>query len=283
MLYSETEEKRDPVKAYRQLLKAVGRGVTYFDQLHNYFKDNIATLGPEFCTIRAPPASVDRSDDSQLINLHEAMINEQKQSFMTALGKDRMYKRACGSVTDQQIWMLGVLTKYFINKVMRMDHADFIRALKTDLGPMIGDTGLWALKNYQEAQTLKGNDEKKKIARCAIDLMTKYLDSGMDVLGVEKKYNMLNRFGPKKCPDKKVVRGTIPILYSWMHYAPLNWFEQQKQFQSACAASADHQGGPQFKLCSYCSAPEGDSVKHKQCSQCKQMYYCSVKCQRAHW
>ena len=101
MLYSQYEEKKDPVKAYRQLLKAVGRGVTYFDQLHNYFKENIAALGPVFCTIKAPPASVDRSDNSQLENLHEAMINDLKTGFMNALGKDRMYKRPCGSVTDQ--------------------------------------------------------------------------------------------------------------------------------------------------------------------------------------
>ena len=147
---------------------------------------------------------------------------------MDALGKDRMYKRPCGAVTDQQIWMLGVLTKYFVNKVIRMDCSDFVRAMKVDMGPMLGNTGLWALKNYQEAQTVKGNEEKKKLARAAIDLITKYLETGFDNLGIEKKYNMLNRFGPKKCPDRQVVRGSIPILYSWMHYAPLDWFTMQK-------------------------------------------------------
>ena len=43
------------------------------------------------------------------------MINDLKNGFMSALGKDRMYKRPCGAVTDQQIWMLGVLVKYLIN------------------------------------------------------------------------------------------------------------------------------------------------------------------------
>jgi len=156
-----------------------------------------------------------------MTNLHESKINDQKNSFMAALGKDRMYKRECGAVTDQQIWMIGVLVKYFMNKVMRMDCLDFQRAIKTDLGPILGDTGMWALKNYMAMQTQKGNLEKKKIARNAIDLLTKYLETGLDVLGIENKYNMLNRFGPKKCPDKKVVRNTIPILYSWAHYAPL--------------------------------------------------------------
>lgn len=113
---------------------------------------------------------------------------------------------------------------------MRMDYMDFARAIKTDLGPILGDTGLWALKNYQDTVNAKGDAEKKKLVRNAIDLITKYLESGLDVLGNEKKYNMLNRFGPKKCPDKQVKRNTIPILYSWMHYAPINWFEQQRQF-----------------------------------------------------
>jgi len=35
-----------------------------------------------------------------VINLHEAFVNELRTNFMAALGKDRMYKRPCGSVTD---------------------------------------------------------------------------------------------------------------------------------------------------------------------------------------
>ena len=38
-----------------------------------------------------------------------------------------------------------------------------MRALKIDLGPILGDTGIWALNNYKQAQTQKGNQEKKKI------------------------------------------------------------------------------------------------------------------------
>ncbi len=53
------------------------------------------------------------------------------------------------------------------------------------------------------------------------------------MLGVESKYNMLNRFGPKKCPDKKVTRSSINIHYSWMHYAPQQWFVDQRLFDSA--------------------------------------------------
>jgi len=67
---------------------------------------------------------------------------------MAALGRDRMYKRPCGAVTDQQIWMLGVLLKYFVDKVMHFDVVDFKRAISIDLGPLLGETGLWAFKNY---------------------------------------------------------------------------------------------------------------------------------------
>lgn len=155
--------------------------------------------------------------------------------------------------------------------------------MRTDLGPLLGDTGLWALKNYQIYQTTKGNDEKKKMARNAIDLITKYLETGFDMLGIENKYNMLNRFGPKKCPAKKVARSSINILYSWMHYAPLNWFEQQRTFQKAVDNQAENKGEALFKICSFCSSPEGETMKHKQCSQCKQRLYCSIDCQRNDW
>jgi len=67
---------------------------------------------------------------------------------MDALAKDRMYHRPCGFVTDQQIWMLGVLLKYLLKKVIHFSHADFLTAMRVDLGPLLGDTGLWLLKNY---------------------------------------------------------------------------------------------------------------------------------------
>ena len=90
---------------------------------------------------------------------------------MAALARDRMYKRPCGSVTDQQIWMIGVLMKYLLKNVLRFNHKDFMHAVKVDLGPLLGDTGLWALKNYQTYQTEKGNEEKKRMARTASDLI----------------------------------------------------------------------------------------------------------------
>lgn len=32
-------------------------------------------------------------------------------------------------------------------------------------------------------------------------MIEKYVENGMDVLGQEKKYNFMNKFGAKKCPD----------------------------------------------------------------------------------
>jgi hypothetical protein len=53
---------------------------------------------------------------------------------------------------DQQIWMIGVLVRYFVKKVLSFDHADFMKALKEDINPLLGDLGLWALHNYSITQ-----------------------------------------------------------------------------------------------------------------------------------
>ena len=169
--------------------------------MNAFFQDNYDALAPVFLETKKP-ADITVANKTEVQNLHDAYVNELQTNFMAALGKDRMYKRPCGSVTDQQIWMLGVLMKYLLKTVLRYDHKDFIHAIKADIGPLLGDTGLWALKNYQTYQMEKGNEEKKKMARTASDLITKYLESGFDVLGKENKYNLANRYGPKKCPDK---------------------------------------------------------------------------------
>lgn len=125
-------------------------GVTFFDQMNEYFKDNYDVLVEDFLKVRKPGADVSKEVKQEVLNLHEAHVNELKTNFMAALGRDRMYKRPCGSVTDQQIWMLGVLTKYLVKQVLNFSHIDFLTALRVDLGPILGETGLWALKNYQQ-------------------------------------------------------------------------------------------------------------------------------------
>jgi len=43
-------------------------------------------------------------------------------------------------------------------------------------------------------------------------------------------------------------------------------------------------GAPiQFNMCSYCGAPESQTIKHKRCSACKQRLYCSTDCQKFDW
>ena len=60
--------------------------------------------------------------------------------------------------------MIGVLTKYLINNVLRFDHADFLRAMRMDLAPLLGEMGLWVLTNYAQRQLEKGKTEKRKMA-----------------------------------------------------------------------------------------------------------------------
>jgi hypothetical protein len=113
-----------------------------------------------------------------------------------------MYYRPAGFVTDQQIWMVGVLAKYFLKSVMHFSHDDFMTALKIDLGPILGECGLWVLKNYEMRMADKGRDEKKKKARNAIELINEYLEHGFDNLGKLAKYNMKNKYSPKKLPEQ---------------------------------------------------------------------------------
>ena len=40
---------------------------------------------------------------------------------------------------------------------------------------------------------------------------------------------------------------------------------------------------PEGKICAACGSFEGITLKHKVCSNCKSVYYCSQECQRVHW
>ena len=64
------------------------------------------------------------------------------------------------------------------------------------------------------AKEKKDNDLKKRLAVC-IEIVEKYLENGTDTLGDEKKYNFMNKFGPKKCPEKVIARDSIKHMYSW--------------------------------------------------------------------
>jgi len=62
MLYSQEEAKKDVEKAYRFLNKAVVKGITFFDQMNQYFKANFAILGPVFIEMKKPPSTVNVND-----------------------------------------------------------------------------------------------------------------------------------------------------------------------------------------------------------------------------
>lgn len=97
--------------------------------------------------------------------------------------------------------MLGVLTKYFIKQVLRFDHADFMKAVKLDISPLLGEMGLWVLNNYCQRCQEKGRTEKRKQAQVCVDIVKSFIEQGLDYIGQEKKYNFMNKYGPKKCPD----------------------------------------------------------------------------------
>ena len=145
---------------------------------------------------------IKEDNQKEILNMHDAFIQELKIQFSTALGKDRLYNRPAGFLNDQQLYLIGVNIEYFLNSAIRYDHKDFCKAIKEDLGPILGNVGMWVAKNLREqAKEQKDEDLKKKL-QIIHDIIEKYVENGMDVLGQEKKYNFMNKFGAKKCPDK---------------------------------------------------------------------------------
>lgn len=138
---------KDVEDSYKWLLKGITNGATFFDDAIKYFKANFEILAPGF--LAQKKLDIDAADESkkaEILNMHDAGINEIKNDFSASLGKDRLYHKPCGFLNDQQIWMLGVNLQYLLNSVLRFDHKDFLKAIKIDLGPLLGHTGLWALR-----------------------------------------------------------------------------------------------------------------------------------------
>ncbi len=87
-------------------------------------------LSPIFLEKKQPNTLIAKDNKQEVLNLHEAYVNEMKSTFSAALGKDRLYKRPVGFMQDQQIWMVGVLVKYFVKNVLHFDFTDFVKAVK---------------------------------------------------------------------------------------------------------------------------------------------------------
>jgi hypothetical protein len=180
--------------------------------------------------------------------------------------------------------MIGVLCQYFVKQVLHFDHADFVKAIKEDLHPILGEVGVWVLTNYCNTQKLKGKTEKKKQGSVALEILRNYLEHGLDQLGIEKKYLFINKYSPKKLPEQQIKRESIPFIYSWMHYAPQAWFEHIKKLEEEAKTSEERKKNADLvKKCSFCTAPESDIRKHKVCSACKQAFYCTADCQKYDW
>lgn len=85
-----------------------------FDGFQEMFKNNYDVLAPTFIEKKKPSALINKDNKEEVTNLHNAYVSDMKNSFSSALGKDRIYLRPVGFMQDQQIWMIGVLTRYFV-------------------------------------------------------------------------------------------------------------------------------------------------------------------------
>jgi len=56
-------------------------GVSFYDQFHALFKENQDELGPIFLEKKHPNTPIDRSNKQEVLNLHEAYVNEMKSTF----------------------------------------------------------------------------------------------------------------------------------------------------------------------------------------------------------
>ncbi|TNV72802.1 hypothetical protein FGO68_gene17252 [Halteria grandinella] len=274
----------DVPKAYHYFEKALLTGVSFFDEFHGLFKQHQDTLSPIFLEKKQPNTLIQKDNKTEVLNLHEAYVSEMKSSFSAALGKDRLYQRAVGFMQDQQIWMVGVLARYFVKHALHFDHTDFMKALKQDVNPILGELGAWVLTNMVNRQREKGKTEKKKQAQVALDLVKNFLENGFDHLSLEKKYHFINKFSPKKLPALAEKRSSLPHLYSWIHYAPIQWFDHLKKLEEELKTAEERKKNADLvKKCSFCTAPESDLRKHKVCSACKSAFYCTTDCQKYDW
>ena len=56
--------------------KAVTRGVTYFDDLNNFFKENYDVLAAYFLETKKPAGELTVANQEEIINLHNAFVSE---------------------------------------------------------------------------------------------------------------------------------------------------------------------------------------------------------------
>jgi hypothetical protein len=275
-IYAREESYEDYPKAYNYFLDAIENGFTSFQELQDFFKKNIKELTPAFLK-RKHSEELKLDSDEEIINLHDAMVNELMNKFTNAMRKDQLYKRATAYMTDGLIWMMKVLKLYFVNTVLHFDHKDFLQAINVDIPPMISEVGIWMLENaITRCKELGDKDQMKKYKVC-LDIVKKILDKGIDYFSKEGKYHLMNKYSPKKNPDQAVKREEVQFLYSFKNYARPEYFKHLEKVEEEAKG-----GAASGTKCSHCGCPEGQK-KHKVCSACKKRYYCSVECQKQDW
>ena len=81
-------------------MNAICLGVTYFDEIRSFFKDNYDVLAPIFVKEKNLALEINDTTKQDIVNIHNANIDELKVNFSAALGKDRIYHRPCGFCND---------------------------------------------------------------------------------------------------------------------------------------------------------------------------------------
>jgi hypothetical protein len=138
--------------------------------------------------------------------MHEAFVQDMKNSFSSALQKDRLYLKASGFLQQNGIWIMAALMKYMVKKVLHFTHEDFMKAIKIDLAPLMSNMGVWMLQHYADKVKQQGKMDKLKKVRVALEIVKNIMEKDMAYISQEKKYNFINKFGPKKCPDQVIAR-----------------------------------------------------------------------------
>ncbi|CAI2368363.1 unnamed protein product [Moneuplotes crassus] len=268
--YAREEGYEDHPKAYNYFCDAIENSYTSFQELQDYFKKNIDVLKGEFLK-RKHNEDLKIDSDEEILNLHDAYITEHMNKFSNAMRKDQLYKRAPAYMNDGLIWMMKVLKNYMLDTVLRYDHKDFLDAVESDIPPLISEVGVWLFENEVERQKELGDKEAVKKARTCLEIIKKILKDGIEYFTKEGKYHLMNRYSPKKCKDEQKKREEV-------QFKP-EYFKQLEKMEEESKTQAERDAALK---CSYCGCPEG-SIKHKLCSACKKVYYCSAECQKQHW
>ena len=78
----------NPVHAYTYLSRSLSYGVNSFDDTQKYFNDHYAELAPLYVFARGLPVEVNSENETNIRNMHSAMLTDMKKQFSAALSKD---------------------------------------------------------------------------------------------------------------------------------------------------------------------------------------------------